>query len=248
MKLRMTTHLLSLCVLASALVPLQASVFFNNGGFESGFTGWTRSDQLGGDGTFLIQSGIVSPVNGTAVPGPPSGTNAAMSDAQGPGTHVLFQDFVVTSPVTSAMLSFSWFTGNRAGSYFVPTPASLDFGAAAFNQQARVDILLGSSTAFSLAASDILLNVFQTSPGDAAVAGYTLRSADIASIVNSHLNTPLRLRFAETDNVAAFQFGVDNVSVSTTSTEAPVPEPATLAMGATGILLIVAGRRIRRTR
>jgi len=36
------------------------------------------------------------------------------------------------------------------------------------------------------------------------------------------LNTPLILRFAETDNVFTFQFGVDNVDIQ----EVAVPEPS----------------------
>ena len=35
-----------------------------NGGFESGFTGWTRVDQIGSEGNFAQQSGTTSPVNG----------------------------------------------------------------------------------------------------------------------------------------------------------------------------------------
>jgi len=56
-----------------------------NGGFESGFTGWTRADQTGSDGTFFLQTGTSSPVNSDPVPAPPQGVNAAMTDAGGPG-------------------------------------------------------------------------------------------------------------------------------------------------------------------
>src|SRR5260221_537760 len=63
-----------------------------NGGFTSGFSSWTRADQLGSDGTFSLQSGTSSPVNGDSVPPPPGPTIAAMTDAQGPGAHVLYQD------------------------------------------------------------------------------------------------------------------------------------------------------------
>jgi hypothetical protein len=227
-----------------ALMPLQAAEIINNGGFESGLAGWITSNQLGSNGGFLLQSGTSSPVNGTSVPAPPGSASAAMTDAQGPGTHVLYQDFVVTSAVTSAILSFDAFSGNRAGAFFVPNPASLDFGAPAFNQQARVDILLGTATAFSVASGDVLLNVFQTNPGDPAVSGYAAHSMDIAPLLNANLNIPLRLRFAEADNVAPFQFGVDNVSLLT-SAGAPVPEPSSLALGMTGILLAMGIVRIR---
>ena len=131
----------------------------------------------------------------------------------------------------NAVLIFSLFVGNRAGSLYVPASGTLDFSVAAFNQQARVDLLIGSANPFSVAASDVLLNAFHTNPGAAAVSGYTSFSVPVISVLNAHLNTPLRLRFAETDNVSSFQFGVDSVSLQTGAASA-VPEPSTLAAGA----------------
>jgi len=142
-----------------------------NGGFESGFSSWTRVDQLGSEGTFALQTGMTSPVNGNPVPVPPGGSIAAMTDAEGPGSHVLYQNFTVTAPVISAILSFDVFVGNRAASFFSPT--TLDFSTPTLNQQARVDILTGGSDPFSIAAADVLLNVYQTNPGDPLVSGYT---------------------------------------------------------------------------
>jgi len=170
-----------------------------------------------------------------------------MTDALGPGSHVLYQDFTFTSAVDTAVLSFSLFVGNRAGAFYVPASGTLDFSVAAFNQQARVDLLLGSANPFSVAGSDVLFNAFQTSPGSAAGSGYTSFSVPVASILNSHLNTPLRLRFAETDNVSNFQFGVDTLSLQTGASSA-VPEPSTLAAGAlAGVLcLLIVRRRSRR--
>lgn len=230
--------LMLIATFACALTPATAVEIINNGGFNSGFVGWTVANQAGSDGTFSLQTGTLSPVNGNPVPLPPGPTIAAMTDAQGPGTHVLYQDFVVAAAVPSALLSFDTFIGNRANAFFVPNPASLDFAAPAFNQQARVDILLGSATPFSVAASDILSNVFQTSVGDALVSGYTSHSVDITSLLNAHLNTPLRLRFAETDNVSIFQFGVDNVSIATDIGTA-VPETSSLVTTTLGALLFL---------
>src|SRR5207249_4987568 len=96
--------------LAPAAPTARADVVINNGGFEAGLASWTRADQLGSVGTFALQTGTTSPVNGTTVPAPPGGTRAAMTDAQGPGSHVLYQDFVVPSfAVGSGPLSFSLF-------------------------------------------------------------------------------------------------------------------------------------------
>src|SRR5438046_94262 len=88
--------------LSSALactLAIQARADIINGGFESGFTGWSRADQVGGNGQFLTQTGTASPVNQFPVPAPPQGITAAMTDALGPGSHVLYQDFVVPSVV-----------------------------------------------------------------------------------------------------------------------------------------------------
>ena len=148
------------CALSS---PAMAGLI-TNGGFESGFSSWTRTDQLGSEGTFALQTGTTSPVNGDPVPAPPGGTTAAMTDAQGPGSHVLSQSFTVSAPVLAAMLRFDVFVGNRAGMFV--SPSTLDFSTPALNQQARVDILLGSAGAFSVLPADVLLNAFQTNPGD----------------------------------------------------------------------------------
>jgi hypothetical protein len=218
---------------------LAASI--TNGGFESGFASWTKADQLGSEGTFALQTGTASPVNGTAVPSPPGGSTAAMTDAQGPGSHVLYQTFMLTSPVPQATLSFDLFIGNRAPAFYAPS--TLDFATPTLNQQARVDILAGGADPFSVSASDVLMNLFQTSAGDALVSGYTHHASDITTLLNSHLNTPLTLRFAEADNVLTFQFGIDNVDIQETA-EAAVPEPSSIWLFIGGALFVVA--RVRR--
>ena len=92
----------TLCLAA----PAHATELIVNGGFELGFASWIHVDSLGSDGSFFVQSGTASPLNGDPVPAPPGGTNAAMSDAQGPGSHVLYQDFVVPLLVANAALDF----------------------------------------------------------------------------------------------------------------------------------------------
>jgi hypothetical protein len=211
----------------------------NNGGFELGFTGWTRADQLGSEGTFALQTGTASPVNGTVVPAPPGGSTAAMTDAQGPGSHVLYQTFMATAPVPQTMLSFDLFIGNRAGAFF--TPSNLDFATPTLNQQARVDILTGGADPFSVSGADLLMSLFQTTSGDALVSGYSHHVSDITALLNSHLNTPLTLRFAETDNVFTFQLGVDNVNIQETA----VPEASSMWLLMIGALFVMARIRQR---
>jgi hypothetical protein len=149
-----------------------------------------------------------------------------MTDQGGPGSHVLFQDFVVPVGVTGATLSFDRFIGNRDGPF--ATPSSLSFGVSP-NQQARVDILVGTpSSEFSVLAADVLANTFQTHTGDPLVSGYTLQTADLTALLEAHQGQTLQLRFAEVDNQSFFQFGVDLVSLNVSTTA--VPEPASLAL------------------
>ncbi|MFL6531400.1 MAG: hypothetical protein ACJ8KX_13090 [Chthoniobacterales bacterium] len=189
----------------------QAQQLITNGGFESGFAGWTRSDQVGSESTWLLQSGTTSPVNGFTVPAPPGGTRAAMTDAMGPGSHVLYQDIVVPAAPGAAMLSFSLYINNHTTAF--STPNSLDFSTPALNQQFRVDVITTSADPFSVAVGDVLLAVYQTAVGNPLISGYTTISADLTALFASRAGQTLRLRFAEVDNVNAFNAGVDNVSL-----------------------------------
>jgi glucose/arabinose dehydrogenase len=237
---RITVSTVAAVVLGLAATSLAHAVpVISNGGFELGLTSWTRADQLGSEGTFFSQSGTVSPVSSDSVPAPPQGTKAAMTDAQGPGSHVLYQDFVATAD--AAPLSFALFIGNRADRFAAPTmPPSLDFSTPALNQQARVDILKSTADPFSVAAGDVLLNLYQTKVGDPLISGYNNITTDISALLAVHAGETLRLRFAETDNIFLLQLGVDNVRFG------PIPEPpSTLLLGAALALLIGwRGRRL----
>src|SRR5215831_19116976 len=141
-----------------------------NGDFEAGLSGWTVTNETGSfpGSNWFAQTGTLSPFSGFAVPTPPQGLIAAMTDQGGPGSHVLMQSFVVPSGITSVQVSFLLFIGNRDGGFF--TPNSLDFNVIP-NQQARVDILTGSGTAFDLSPADIVANLYQTHVGDPLVSG-----------------------------------------------------------------------------
>jgi glucose/arabinose dehydrogenase len=224
----------------SLVTPAQAASLITNGGFESGFSSWTRVDQLGSEGTFNLQSGTLSPVNGDPTPAPTEGVNAAMTDAFGSGSHVLYQDFEVG--ILGAKLSFDLFIGNRAPQFATPNPASLVFdltsqtGANTLNQQARVDIVSIGADPFSVAAGDVLQNLYQTKVGDSLVSGYNSFEFDLSSLFAGKSGQTLRLRFAETDNILGFQLGVDNVSL------VEIPEPSSLPLFGIGLLALW-GRR-----
>ncbi len=219
-----------------AVTPLQAAPILVNGGFESGLAGWTRVDALGSDGTFFLQTGSTSPVNAFTVPAPPEGSFAAMSDAQGPGTHILYQDIVIPSVVNDATVSFSLFVNNLAGDFF--TPATLDFSTAALNQRARVDIMLASADPFSL---NVLLNLFETAVGDPPVSGYSTHTTDITSLLAAYAGQTLRLRFVDVNNVFIQNIGVDAVNIDVNSRS--VPEPGILMLLAAGVATAAFRRR-----
>lgn len=239
------TCLKTACVSAALACALSAPVraqLITNGGFESGLAGWTTADQVGSDGSFFAQTGTTSPLNGFAVPAPPEGTRAAMTDAGAGGSHVLYQDFTVPNNVTLGTVGFSLYLNNAAGAYF--TPAHLDWAATSqaggtiLNQQARVDIITTSADPFSVAGGSVLQNLFQTTALTPPVMGYNPFLIDITALLQAHLGETLRLRFAETDNVNFFNLGVDNVSLT--------PEAGTLALLLVGGALVVS--RSRRAR
>ncbi|APW61999.1 PEP-CTERM sorting domain-containing protein [Paludisphaera borealis] len=216
----------------------------SNGGFEAGgsLTGWTVVNQPDSFGNWYVQTGTGSPLNGLPVAAPPEGNFAAMTDQGGNGSHVLYQDFVVPIGVTAATLSFDLFIHNWSASF--ASPDSLDFTVAP-NQQARVDIITTAAAPFSVAAGDVLLNLFQTNPGDPLVSGYTTQSTDLTAFLSSHGGETLRLRFAEVDRTLFFNFGVDNVSLMT-STSSAVPEPSggvLLSLGVASLGAVAASRR-----
>jgi hypothetical protein len=228
-------------MLLAALAATAQAGLITNGGFESGFAGWTRADQTGGDGSFLIQTGALSPLNLLPVAPPPQGTNAAMTDAGGPGSHVLYQDFLVPLLPGPFFLTFQLYIGNGFAPDFF-TPSSLDFSTPANNQQARVDIITTAANPFSVAAADVLLNAYQTVSGDPLVSGYNMFSIDVSALLQAHAGQTLRLRFAEVDNLAPFNFGVDAVDIDGNATV--VPEPGTWVAG----IALLAGMMVRRYR
>src|ERR671916_644855 len=96
----------SAALLCAVVAQAQGQELITNGCFESGFAGGTRDVQLGWEGPWFGKPATASPVNAFAVPPPPGGSNAAMTDAQGPGSHVLYRDFVVPMTLSVAQLRF----------------------------------------------------------------------------------------------------------------------------------------------
>jgi hypothetical protein len=109
--------------------------------------------------------------------------------------------------VESGLLSFQLYLNNQAGIF--SSPLSLDFRRIP-NQQFRADLVTAAgiaADAFTIAPEDILLNIYQTQPGDPAVSSYTSVVADVSSYVGQEAC----VRFAEVDNQFFFLVGVDDV-------------------------------------
>ena len=238
--LLITTSLLALTGAAASPGHAQG---ISNGGFEAGFASWTRASQVGSDGGFALQTGTASPINGFGVASPPEGATAAMTDSQGPGSHVLYQDFVVPTG-SSFQIAFSLFLGSDFG---FTNPGHLDFATGALNQQARVDLMTAGSDAFSVAGGDVLQNLFQTAPGDPQNSGgYLNFLIDVLPLLQARQGQTVRLRFAEVDNVSFFNFGVDKVAlVSNGQTGSVVPEGPSLVLAFAALLplAVLLGKR-----
>jgi hypothetical protein len=73
---RTTLVIVASLVLFLTATRAKAALLTVNGGFETGFAGWTVLDQAGGSGSWFIQTGTASPLNGFAVPSPPEGSFA----------------------------------------------------------------------------------------------------------------------------------------------------------------------------
>ena len=236
---------ITLVVLTCWAGPAGADPILVNGNFEAprsgtfaGLEGWTVLNL--GQGTWIqaTQATIVG-----ASPPPPEGMFAAIA-AQGgeggPGSHVLFQDFLVPTDLVHAELGFDLFIRNSASAF--ATPPSLDFRVVP-NQQARVDIITTLADPFSVAEGDVLLNLYQTRVGDPLVSGYTPLNFDLTAFLLGHTGQTLRLRFAETDNQFFFTMGVDRVNLDASV----IPEPGTLALVVSGVAILARCHQRRRT-
>lgn len=207
-----------------------------NGDFETGdLSGWTVANQEGGSGDWYIQSGENSPLSMLPVPNPPQGVFAAMTDQEGAGTHVLYQDFVIPEgrldPGVRLNVAFDYFLGNRADGF--ASPASLDYLVQP-NQQVRVDLMRPGSDPFSVDDDDVIFTILRTLAGDSARPIYLTPNFDVDA--DFLRGDALRLRFAQVNNQGGFQFGLDNVRVFATA----IPEPAAIALvGIAGLLGLI---------
>jgi hypothetical protein len=135
------------------------------------------------------------------------------------------------------------FVNDQSGNGPTFDPAGLDYTAVS-NQHARVDILTGTSTAFSTAAADIVANLYLGIDGGSTPNPYTSYNIDITSLVTA--GNTYQIRFAEVDNLGQLNQGIDNVSIDASSSAAGVPEPTTLALMGLGLAGLGFARKRKR--
>jgi len=165
-----------------------------NGDFETGtFAGWTITS--GGAGSVVINDGTAffPAVGGTIAP--ISGSFDAVTTQSNPSINMLSEPFVVPSGVQSANVNWNDRIFNNA---IFSDP----------NQEVRVEIRDSTGTI-------VLASIFDTNPGDPSVQpGPNARSFDITTALQSLEGQSVRLCFTQQDNLANFNFILDDVSLT----------------------------------
>jgi len=181
-----------------------------NGNFETGtLAGWTTNTL--GNGAWVADSGTTAPLSGRPISAPPEGNFAAISDQNGPGSHVLYQD-VALSAGELHTLSLMTYYKNDSGSFI--TPNSLEINVS--NQQYRIDVMKPTAPTRSVAADDVLATVFRTEVGAPNQRSPFSVSYDLTPFAGQ----TVRLRFAAVETQFFFRAGIDDVKVVTTSRDA----------------------------
>ena len=228
--------LLSLLASLASVSSVHADLI-SNPGFELGLIGWSVANA--GSGDFYHYTGNLSPLTSGAIAAPQGGGFAVVTDQGGPGSHVLYQDFLVPFNLSSAMVTFDYFVLNNAVG-FIDAGTLSHLGAA--NQHARVD-LITTATVFGTGPTEILQNLLLTAPGSIHSGGWATVTFDATSLLQAHAGETLRFRFGEVDNQGNFRFGVDNVQISVATSPVAVSElSSTFGLLAFGLALLCAAR------
>ena len=249
------------------LAPAQAQVeLLLNGGFEFGdFGGWTAFSQVAPEATaaglFVDDDTVVpgdpngfpddsplSPVTFQPTAGPRSGRFYAVTDGDGAANNSLLQSFAVPDDAVQVTLSFSLFVNARDGAGAFNTGGLLDYSQAALTQFARVDLLTGSATPFSLGPGNVIQNFYlgvdpNIGPNPLYPIPYTTYTFDITGLVMP--GDAYQIRFADVGNRFVLNTGIDDVSIRAFNV-AQAPEPGTLALIGFGVVATASKLRRRR--
>lgn len=229
-----------LLVLALTALTAEAQIeLVENGSFETGdFSGWTVVQEPGSAGNWFVYSGNITPLSSSTILPPPDGEYAAVADQLESSSQILYQDIDVPQS-SSTTCSFIVYYQNEANEFVIGP--SLSYGGGFQNQQGRIDIMDPDAPDFDIGAG-VLQNLFQTNPGDPLSLGYTTVVFDLTTFEG----TTVRFRAALVNNLANFQFAIDDVTC-VTATEVPaLSEWGLIAMA--GILGIVGFIVVRRNK
>jgi len=231
--------LLFLFVFASVNALAQDNLFVN-GSFEAGnFDGWTVIQEPMSGGDWFVYSGTQAPLGFGTLLLPPVGGFAATTDQGNPSSQALYQDIDVPAGFDTACSLIVYYE-NAAEEFFTAPDLSYTTDP---NQQARIDILSTDADPFTV-SSGVLLNLFQTEPGDPLTLGYTTIEFDLSP----YAGTTVRFRAAEVDNLGEFNFAIDDVRCGPPLTEniPTLGEWGMIAMaGALGLAGLIYARRRR---
>ena len=183
------------------------------GSVGAGAGGWS----VYGDSSKSPDAAVIDPGAPLTMPDPPEGRHAAVTDINGPGTRILYKDLRLDGRFSLRMNVF--YTGRAAFS----SPETLAHDATEPNQQFRIDLISLSAPIDSVAANDVLLNVFRTSRGDPT----TRKPADVTVDLSSLAGGTVRLRLAEVDNQGPLRVGVDAIRFEPTSPGDAIEFPET---------------------
>jgi hypothetical protein len=218
----------------------------NGGGNSTTFSNWTIFNINLSDGSFFVQSGTTvagAPPpsgSGATVPAPTDGNFAAMSNQDGPGLRIIYQDVAI--PAGGATLSCDVFINSETTDYVVPNPETLSpFGSS--NEHARIDVMNPAAPVDDV-GSGVLQNIFFTNPGDAGTLSNPMSAYAKVSAVIPFGGRTVRIRFAEVDNQLYLNMGVDNCSL-VGRTSAPAMSIAGLLVLTVMLVLVGCGLTLR---
>ncbi len=184
-----------------------------NDGFEAGPVNtnnipcWHTANV--GPGSFCNQAGGGAPT-GAPCPGPafavappPSGAQTAMSNEGAPSSSLLYRCGILRS----GAISFLRYLNNSAAGW-VTDPSLSSFVA---NEQFRADLVSATgmlANPFTTSPADVLLNLYQSNPGDPLVSPYL----PVAGAAGAFVGTNVCLRFASVQTLNFLNVGIDKVT------------------------------------
>lgn len=208
------------------------SELVTNGSFETGdFTGWTEL-AITNAGDWSIYSG--APLN--LLP-PPDGEFASVTNQVQPDSNIIYQDIAVppdTQVICTAIVYLRNQSEEGEDDYIIGDGLTLNTD----NQQMRVDIIDPEADPFTTGGG-VLLNLFQTLPGDPDLIGYTPIEFNLTPFAGS----TVRFRAAVVVTENPLNGSIDGVSCITQAIEKNIPTlgewgmiSAAFGLGLVGVL------------